>query len=105
MVDSISMIGAGPSGLGRMEPLMVPGFGVKPAETGAGFSALVQNASMAALTTLREGEAVTQAAVMGRVGTQEMVEAVMAMETSLRTTVAIRDKVVEAYQEILRMPI
>jgi flagellar hook-basal body complex protein FliE len=42
---------------------------------------------------------------MGRVGTQEMVEAVMAMETSLRTTVAIRDKVVEAYQEILRMPI
>lgn len=105
MVDSVSMIGAGTAAQRPMEPLMVPGFGVRPVKAGAGFSELVQNASMAALTTLRQGEAVTQAAVMGRVGTQEMVEAVMAMETSLRTTVAIRDKVVEAYQEILRMPI
>jgi flagellar hook-basal body complex protein FliE len=105
MVESVSLIGSGLAGATRMEPLMVPGFGVRPADTGTGFSELVQNASMAALTTLRQGEAVTQAAVMGRVGTQEMVEAVMAMETSLRTTVAIRDKVVEAYQEILRMPI
>lgn len=105
MVDSVSAIGAGLAGGSRIEPIMVPGFGVRPVETGAGFTELVQNASMAALTTLRQGEAVTQAAVMGRVGTQEMVEAVMAMETSLRTTVAIRDKVVEAYQEILRMPI
>lgn len=105
MVESVSLIGSGLSGPVRMEPVMTPGFGIRQAETGAGFSQLVQNASMAALTTLRQGEAVTQAAVMGRVGTQEMVEAVMAMETSLRTTVAIRDKMVEAYQEILRMPI
>jgi flagellar hook-basal body complex protein FliE len=34
-----------------------------------------------------------------------MVEALTATELALQTAVAVRDRVVEAYQEVLRMPI
>lgn len=108
MIDEISSVAAGLGGspdIGRMRPVMTPGFGVAPVQEGAGFSELVSRAAGGALETLRAGEETTHAAVMGRAGTQEMVEAVMSMETSLRMTVAIRDKCVEAYQEIMRMPI
>ena len=36
---------------------------------------------------------------------QQVVEAVMAAESTLKTAIAIRDKVVNAYQEISRMTI
>ena len=36
---------------------------------------------------------------------QSVVEALAAAEMTMRTVVAVRDKVVEAYQEILRMPV
>jgi flagellar hook-basal body complex protein FliE len=108
MTELISPIMAGAAGVspqGRMTPVMTPGFGTAPIQGAPDFSALVSQATGQAVQSLRQGEAVTQAAVMGRTGTQEMVEAVMSMETSLRTTLAIRDKCVEAYQEIMRMPI
>ena len=105
MIDKISALTSGAAPVGRMTPVMTPGFGVAKIPGGADFSALVQNATSGALNTLRVGETVTQSAVMGKAGTQEMVEAVMSMETSLRTTLAIRDKCVEAYQEIMRMPV
>ena len=108
MIEQISTVTSGAAGLtaaGPMRPIMTPGFGVAPVQDPAGFSELVSRAAGDALETLRAGEATTHAAVMGWAGTQEMVEAVMSMETSLRMTVAIRDKCVEAYQEILRMPV
>lgn len=108
MIEQLSSVTAGASGLSgasALRPLMTPGFGVAPVQEGPGFSELVNRAAGSALQTLRTGEATTHAAVMGRAGTQEMVEAVMSMETSLRMTVAIRDKCVEAYQEIMRMPV
>ena len=38
-------------------------------------------------------------------GTQQVVEATLALESTVKTVVAMRDKFVEAYQEVLRMPI
>lgn len=108
MIEQLSSVTAGPPGLtgpSAMRPVMIPGFGLAPVQDGPGFSELVSRAAGGALETLRAGEATTHAAVMGRAGTQDMVEAVMSMETSLRMTVAIRDKCVEAYQEIMRMPV
>lgn len=108
MTDPISPVMSGAVGAyaqDRMTPVMTPGFGMAPVQGAPDFSALVSQAAGQAVQTLRQGEAVTQAAVTGRAGTQEMVEAVMSMETSLRMTLAIRDKAVEAYQEIMRMPI
>jgi flagellar hook-basal body complex protein FliE len=45
------------------------------------------------------------AAVSGHTSLQEVVEAVNAAELTLQTVVAVRDRMIAAYQEILRMPI
>lgn len=57
------------------------------------------------LETLRSGEEVVKAGLAGRADPQAVVEALAATEMAVRTAVAVRDKVVEAYQEILRMPV
>jgi flagellar hook-basal body complex protein FliE len=70
-----------------------------------GFTAMVREASSTALATIREGDVMAQKAMTGEVSTQKVVEAILSMESSVRTIVTIRDKMVEAYQEILRMPV
>jgi flagellar hook-basal body complex protein FliE len=55
--------------------------------------------------TLLAGENAAQLAVTGQGDVQSMVEALTATEMALQTAVAVRDRVVEAYQEVLRMPI
>jgi len=45
------------------------------------------------------------AGLAGRADPQAVVEALAATELAVQTAVAVRDKVVEAYQEILRMPV
>jgi flagellar hook-basal body complex protein FliE len=47
----------------------------------------------------------TAAAAAGEAELLDVVTAVSAAEISLETVVAVRDEVVRAYQEILRMPI
>ena len=44
-------------------------------------------------------------AVAGQTSLQEVVEAVNAAELTLQTVVAVRDRMIAAYQEIMRMPI
>lgn len=53
-------------------------------------------------------EGVDQAAtgaMAGKTDTHLLVQSIAQAEIALETAVAIRDKVVEAYQEILRMPV
>ncbi|RDW12154.1 flagellar hook-basal body complex protein FliE [Paracoccus thiocyanatus] len=44
-------------------------------------------------------------AMTGKTETHDLVHSIAQAEIALETVVAIRDKVVEAYQEILRMPV
>lgn len=44
-------------------------------------------------------------AMTGATDTHQLVQSIAQAEVALETAVAIRDKVVEAYQEILRMPV
>jgi flagellar hook-basal body complex protein FliE len=55
--------------------------------------------------TMRESEATVTAGLAGRADAQAVVEALAQTELAVQTAVAVRDKVVEAYQEILRMPV
>ena len=41
----------------------------------------------------------------GRADSHSLVQALAQTELAVETAVAVRDKVVEAYQEILRMPV
>ncbi len=58
-----------------------------------------------AIDTMKAGEAASISGVQGKASVQQVVEAVMSAEQTLQTAIAIRDKVVAAYQEIARMAI
>jgi len=54
---------------------------------------------------LRSGEETAKSAVIGGADPNSLVEALAASELAVETAVTLRDKVVEAYQEILRMQV
>lgn len=56
-------------------------------------------------TTLQEGESAARAAMVGQADPHTLVQALAQTELAVETVVTVRDKVVEAYQEILRMPV
>jgi flagellar hook-basal body complex protein FliE len=64
-----------------------------------------QAAAVDFMETLRQGEETVKAGLAGRAEPQAVVEALAATELAVQTAISIRDKVVEAYQEILRMPV
>lgn len=72
-----------------------------PAGTGSAFTALAGDFA----ATLRAGEETARAAMTGGADPHALVEALAASELAVETAVTLRDKVVEAYQEILRMPV
>jgi flagellar hook-basal body complex protein FliE len=55
--------------------------------------------------TLIQGEQTARAALVGKADPHALVQALAATELAVETAVTVRDKVVEAYQEILRMPV
>jgi len=54
---------------------------------------------------MQQNEQVVRDGLMGRADMQSVVAAMAATEIAVETAVTVRDKVVEAYQEILRMPV
>ncbi len=55
--------------------------------------------------TLAESEATAKSAMVGGADPHALVQALAQTELAIETAVTVRDKVVEAYQEILRMPV
>ena len=53
----------------------------------------------------KESERLTAAAVAGEADLTDVVTAVSNAEMTLKTVVTVRDRVLAAYQEILRMPV
>ncbi|MBV1866499.1 MAG: flagellar hook-basal body complex protein FliE [Marinosulfonomonas sp.] len=54
---------------------------------------------------LRSGEDTAKAALTGGADPHALVQALAQTELAVETAVTVRNKVVEAYQEILRMPV
>lgn len=69
------------------------------------FATMVETAVHQAVETVRTGDEVATAGLAGQASMQSVVEATMAMDSTVRVSVALRDKLVEAYREIIRMPI
>lgn len=55
--------------------------------------------------TLNRGETTARAALTGGADPHALVEALASSQMAVETVATVRDRVVEAYQEILRMPI
>ena len=72
---------------------------------GANFASMVGGLVENAATATRTSEAVAQKAVTGRAELIDVVTSVSAAEMSLETMVAVRDRMVSAYQDIMRMQI
>ena len=51
------------------------------------------------------GEVTAKAAMIGKADPHALVQALAQTELAVEAAVTVRDKVVEAYQEILRMPV
>ena len=69
------------------------------------FSELVKTALAETQNALETGEAAAAAAAKGEASLVDVVTAVSAAEVSLEAAIVVRNRVIEAYQDILRMPI
>lgn len=83
----------------------LPQAAATPATGGAGFGAALTRAMEQAVEVGREADATTTRALTGQGSVTDVVLAVGRAELTLQTAVAVRDRVVAAYQDVMRMPI
>ena len=79
--------------------------GAAQGATGAEFSSLIQGAVNGVAQSGKAAEAQAMAAASGKSDIVDVVTAVAESEAALETLVAVRDRVIAAYEEIMRMPI
>jgi flagellar hook-basal body complex protein FliE len=97
---AIQKIGAGAaSPLKAASPAGLEGGG------GEAFANLVKQVVSNTADSARKAEAKMSAATAGKADLVDVVTAVAESEAALETLVAVRDRVIAAYEEIMRMPI
>ena len=79
--------------------------GAGEASGGQSFGALVKDAVAALSKTSHNSDMQTQAAAAGKANIVDVVTAVAESEVAIDTLVSVRDKVISAYEEIMKMPI
>ena len=72
---------------------------------GPDFSQMLQGVMGDMTNQTRAAETQMTQAVQGQGSMIDMVTAVSSAEASLETVIAVRDQVIQAYQEIMRMPV
>ncbi|UOM34306.1 flagellar hook-basal body complex protein FliE [Acuticoccus sp. I52.16.1] len=96
---NVSPIGGAETGVRPIDPT---GGG---ATVGDSFESMFAKIATNARDAMRAGEAAAISGVSGDSSVQEVVQSLMSAEEHLRAAVAVRDRVVSAYQEIARMQI
>jgi len=74
-------------------------------DNGMSFGDVLKGNVEKAIETQKTSETVTAGAVTGSSDMIDVLQAVTEAETTLNTVVAIRDRLIQAYQEVMRMPI
>ncbi|KRB46617.1 flagellar hook-basal body complex protein FliE [Phenylobacterium sp. Root700] len=72
---------------------------------GLDFGSMVKSAMNDVMHSTKKAETQIAAQVQGKAELIDVVTAISAAEASLETVMAVRDQVISAYQEIMRMPI
>ena len=101
MIDAISKTSQLPEL--QMQPASAPT--TTKAATVGGFDSVMKSVATDTVNSIYKSELTAIAGINGKASVQQVVDQVMAAERTLQTTVAVRDKVVAAYQEISRMAI
>jgi len=69
------------------------------------FGSMIKSAVDQVSKTQKKSEAISAQAVMGKADLTDVVQAVTDAELTLQTVMTVRDRLVGAYQDIMRMPI
>jgi flagellar hook-basal body complex protein FliE len=71
---------------------------------GGGFGDLLSSAIKDGVNTIKNTENVSASAISGKASISDVVNAMNSADIALKTIVTVRDKVIGAYQDILKMP-
>lgn len=97
--------GIGVEGAGDMAGMPSLSGPASPIPQGGGFGDILKSAMTDAVAASKNAERQMAAQVAGKTELVDVVTAISAAEASLETVIAVRDQVISAYQEIMRMPI
>lgn len=78
---------------------------LEPTPRPGGPAEALTEAAQSFAATMARGEDTARAALMGRADPHALVTALAESQLAIETVVTLRDRVVEAYQEILRMQV
>ena len=101
MAENISSIGLTPVA----EVPKAGGADGKAGAQGQSFTQLIEQFTTDAMETGRTGEQTSLLAAAKKAELVDVVTAVSDAEVTLQTVMALRDRVIQAYQEIIKMPI
>ena len=79
--------------------------GGQAAAGGPSFSALLKDAVGSVLDAGKKSDAQTMAMTSGKANVMDVVTAVAETDVAVSTLVSVRDRVIQAYEDILKMPI
>lgn len=102
MIDGIAAINASTMGSLQMQAARSENVNPTPAMS---FTEALKTTAMQQVETVQRSEAMTMASMHGQASLQEVVQATVKAELAVETSLAIRNKMIESYQEIMRMPI
>ena len=86
--------------------MMETGGGGKPSDAGGqSFGALLKDAVGSVLESGRKSDAQTVAMASGKANVMDVVTAVAETDVAVSTLVSVRDKVISAYEDIMKMAI
>ena len=106
MLEAVSSLVSSAGELARTSQVVnAAPIATQPGTSGAGFNTVLEQVAADAIGSMKAGEAASIQSIHGKLSAQKVVEAVMSAERSLQMAVAVRDKVVQAYQEVSRMAI
>ena len=75
------------------------------AVAGPSFSSLVKDAVGSVMEVGRKSDAQTMAMASGKANVMDVVTAVAETDVAVSTLVSVRDRVIQAYEDIMKMPI
>jgi flagellar hook-basal body complex protein FliE len=85
-------------GMGRAK---IPGM----ADKGAKFSDILEDTVQGAINTVRHSEQMSAKAITGEASITDVVQAITEADVTITTAKALIDRMLSAYQEIMRLPI
>ena len=81
------------------------GNGAETAAAGPNFTSVLKDVIDAVSDAAQKSDTQAKAVAAGKANMVDVVTAVAETETAVQTMVAVRDKVISAYEDILKMPI